>query len=224
MYFSYLSGRSEKDPSKGWYEGELWFFDFYVIPLARKLEECGVFGVSSDEYLNYALQNRNEWERKGRDVSQDMLASATKEAEKCGLLDTIEEADDTDEDTVEEVLSSKETEVLGKDVGYAAVKDESQNSETSTLSLNASSSTNSFSLRQIKAPPGRLGIVIDTTAEGPVVHSVQSASPMRLKLFAGDVITSIDGVETSSLSSEAVAALLSVKADQERCFLVARHG
>jgi len=152
------------------------------------------------------------------------LASATKEAEKCGLLDTIEEADDTDEDTVEEVLSSKETEVLGKDVGYAAVKDESQNSETSTLSLNASSSTNSFSLRQIKAPPGRLGIVIDTTAEGPVVHSVQSASPMRLKLFAGDIITSIDGVETSSLSSEAVAALLSVKADQERCFLVARHG
>jgi len=77
---------------------------------------------------------------------------------------------------------------------------------------------------QIKAPPGRLGIVIDTTVEGPVVHSVQSASPMRLKLFAGDVITSIDGVETSGLSSEAVSALLSVKADQERCFLVARHG
>jgi hypothetical protein len=29
-------------------------FDNYVIPLARKLKECNVFGVSSDEYLNYA--------------------------------------------------------------------------------------------------------------------------------------------------------------------------
>lgn len=38
--------------------GELGFFDNYVIPLAKKLKECGVFGVSSDEYLNYALENR----------------------------------------------------------------------------------------------------------------------------------------------------------------------
>ena len=49
MYQAYLTGRAEKDPSAGWYKGELWFFDCYVIPLARKLKECGVFGVSSDE-------------------------------------------------------------------------------------------------------------------------------------------------------------------------------
>jgi len=24
--------------------------------------------VSSDEYLNYAIMNRNEWEKKGRDI------------------------------------------------------------------------------------------------------------------------------------------------------------
>ena len=57
-----------KDPSTNWYQGELWFYDNYIIPLAKKLEECGVFGVSSDEYLNYALANRQEWESKGRDV------------------------------------------------------------------------------------------------------------------------------------------------------------
>jgi len=54
-YDAYLNGRAEKDPSEGWYEGELGFFDFYIIPLAKKLEECGVFGVSSDECLNYAV-------------------------------------------------------------------------------------------------------------------------------------------------------------------------
>mmetsp|Transcript_41802 Transcript_41802/g.100699 ORF Transcript_41802/g.100699 Transcript_41802/m.100699 type:complete len:1172 (+) Transcript_41802:71-3586(+) len=66
MFTAYCTGRSNKDPTQGWYEGELWFFDNYVIPLAHKLKECGVFGVSSDEYLNYALANRSEWEKKGK--------------------------------------------------------------------------------------------------------------------------------------------------------------
>lgn len=74
---------------------------FSVIPLARKLETCGVFGVSSDEYLNYALNNRKsrllacilgmvsyfgsltsrspcktgeEWAAKGKDLVREYLA------------------------------------------------------------------------------------------------------------------------------------------------------
>jgi hypothetical protein len=57
MYKAYKAGRLDKDPSEGWYQGELGFFDFYIIPLARKLFTCGVFGVSSDEFLNYAEIN-----------------------------------------------------------------------------------------------------------------------------------------------------------------------
>jgi 3'5'-cyclic nucleotide phosphodiesterase len=68
MMVAYHACRSLKDPTSNWYEGELWFFDNYIIPLAKKLKECGVFGVASDEYLNYALQNRTEWESKGREV------------------------------------------------------------------------------------------------------------------------------------------------------------
>lgn len=68
MWMAYREGRSDKDPLEGWYQGELWFFDNYVIPLAMKLKECGVFGVSSAEYLNYAKENRDEWERKGQEV------------------------------------------------------------------------------------------------------------------------------------------------------------
>ena len=30
-YKAYLEGRAEKDPSEGWYQGELGFFDFYVV-------------------------------------------------------------------------------------------------------------------------------------------------------------------------------------------------
>jgi 3'5'-cyclic nucleotide phosphodiesterase len=68
MYTAYLAGRAVTDPSNGWYEGELWFFDNYIIPLAKKLKTCGVFGVSCDEFLDYALDNRVEWEAKGRDI------------------------------------------------------------------------------------------------------------------------------------------------------------
>jgi len=67
-YKAYKSGRSDVDPSINWYKGEIGFFDFYVIPLAKKLDNCGVFGVSSHEYLNYATANRDEWKREGEQL------------------------------------------------------------------------------------------------------------------------------------------------------------
>lgn len=69
---SYTEGRVEKDPSESWYEGEIGFFDFYIIPLAKKLKDCGVFGVSSHEYLDYALKNREEWVLRGKEVVAEM--------------------------------------------------------------------------------------------------------------------------------------------------------
>jgi hypothetical protein len=40
--------------------------------LAKKLKDCGVFGVSSYEYLNYAELNRAEWEAKGQAIVEEM--------------------------------------------------------------------------------------------------------------------------------------------------------
>jgi hypothetical protein len=74
LYQAYFEGRSETDPSRGWYQGEMGFFDFYIIPLARKLDTCGVFGVSSHEYLDYALKNRREWEEKGEEIVERYVA------------------------------------------------------------------------------------------------------------------------------------------------------
>jgi hypothetical protein len=76
---AYRDGRAEQDPSEGWYQGEIGFFDFYIIPLAKKLKDCGVFGVSSDEYLKYAEQNRQEWEERGKEVVEEMVENLTTE-------------------------------------------------------------------------------------------------------------------------------------------------
>jgi 3'5'-cyclic nucleotide phosphodiesterase len=54
LYLAHKTGRMAVDPSTFWYKGELGFFDNYVIPLAGKLRDCQVFGVSCDEFLNYA--------------------------------------------------------------------------------------------------------------------------------------------------------------------------
>jgi hypothetical protein len=79
LYRAYQMGRMESDPSESWYQGEMGFFDFYIIPLAKKLKDCGVFGVSSDEYLSYALQNRKEWERRGKTMVDEMVMALKQE-------------------------------------------------------------------------------------------------------------------------------------------------
>ena len=73
LHLAFRQGRMGKDPSEFWYNGELGFFDNYIIPLAKKLKECNVFGVSSDECLNYALQNREEWKEKGQQIVDEMM-------------------------------------------------------------------------------------------------------------------------------------------------------
>jgi hypothetical protein len=41
-----------------------------------KLKDCGIFGVSSQEYLSYAIRNRQEWEVKGEGLVAIMAEKA----------------------------------------------------------------------------------------------------------------------------------------------------
>lgn len=70
---AYREGRGATDPKEKWYENEIGFFDFYIIPLAKKLRECGVFGTAEREYLDYALENRRRWEEEGREIAKNMI-------------------------------------------------------------------------------------------------------------------------------------------------------
>jgi len=97
MYKAFVDGRAENDPTAGWYKGELWFFDNYVIPLAKKLEECQVFGVSSDEYLLYAQANRDEWEKKGEKIVEEYAAEVKQKLEEAKLKEEFKEAGEDEE-------------------------------------------------------------------------------------------------------------------------------
>jgi PDZ domain-containing secreted protein len=202
MYFAYLQNRSKKDPSVGWYNGELWFFDNYVIPLANKLKECGVFGVSGDEYLGYAVQNRNEWKAKGHASVEAMKQCAVAKAKKMGLIhkditDDIEVASATMESIVEEGTEG------------------STPPEFEAVNLVISAGLEAGQ-RIVTAPPGKLGFAV----EGQVVYEVDSGSPLEGKLKAGDLIIAIDGVATQAMSPEDIATLILANEHQQRQFIV----
>mmetsp|Transcript_27767 Transcript_27767/g.64985 ORF Transcript_27767/g.64985 Transcript_27767/m.64985 type:complete len:1198 (+) Transcript_27767:98-3691(+) len=94
MYSAYSAGRTTENPAEGWYEGELGFFDTYIIPLAKKLDECGVFGVASSEYLSYAERNRMEWEDKGKFIVEEYLQEYKAASDAVASKDTIMEDDE----------------------------------------------------------------------------------------------------------------------------------
>jgi hypothetical protein len=48
-------------------------FKSRILPLAQSVRACGVFGAVSDQYMNYAEQNRREWEQKGKETVQGYL-------------------------------------------------------------------------------------------------------------------------------------------------------
>ena len=73
---AYRAGGRSNDPSTTWYQEELEFFDSFVIPLAERLRECGVFGAAGGEYLTYALSNRTEWEAKGEIEIRNYISRA----------------------------------------------------------------------------------------------------------------------------------------------------
>jgi class 3 adenylate cyclase len=70
-------GRDNNDPYDSWYHRELWFFDHKVIPLASKLQQCGVFGpLGGDEFCIYAQKNREKWANEGEKLSRKMVRRA----------------------------------------------------------------------------------------------------------------------------------------------------
>jgi len=70
--------------------------------------------------------------------------------------------------------------------------------------------------RECYAPPGKLGVVIDSTSRGPVVHEVKGGSPLEGIVFPGDRIIAIDGEDTKTLPASMVTKIMAAKKDQQR--------
>lgn len=76
--------------------------------------------------------------------------------------------------------------------------------------------------RDCFAPPGKLHIVIHSTKDGPAVHIVKDGSSLAGEIFPGDIIISVDNIDTRTCSAEEVMKMMASKGDQERKITVLR--
>ena len=70
--------------------------------------------------------------------------------------------------------------------------------------------------REIVAPAGKLGIIIDTSSQGPIVHSVKTASVLEGLVFEGDLIIALDDEDTSAWSAHNLTKLVASRSKFER--------
>ena len=69
-------------------------------------------------------------------------------------------------------------------------------------------------LYDVFAPSGPLGIVVDTTKDGPVVHSLKSTSPLLGLVSPGDLIVGLDDMDTRSMTAATLTRLMAKRSHQ----------
>jgi hypothetical protein len=69
-------------------------------------------------------------------------------------------------------------------------------------------------LYDVFAPSGPLGIVVDTTRDGPVVHSMKPTSPLLGLITPGDLIVGLDDMDTRSMTAATLTRLMAKRAHQ----------
>lgn len=75
------------------------------------------------------------------------------------------------------------------------------------------------------APPGKLGVVIDTPDDNaPVVHAVKDTSPIVDQVRVGDKLVAVDDEDVRAMTAIKVSKLISKKSTQEtRKLTIIRH-
>jgi hypothetical protein len=97
----------------------------------------------------------------------------------------------------------------------------SPSTDSSSLELNSYSGRppkglHSIVCRDCFAPPGKLKIVIHSTKDGPAVHTVKAGSSLEGHIFPGDLIISVDNVDTRSYTAEQVMKMMTARTKFER--------
>ena len=67
---------------------------------------------------------------------------------------------------------------------------------------------------EIKVPPGPLGILIDSSKDGPIIHEVKEKSPLLHLVEPGDIILTVDGADVRNKTGLQLAHWISAKPNQ----------
>ena len=74
LRYAHVLGRGG-DPQVRWFENQIGFLESYLLPLARRLEDTGVFGEGAvaQSFARTVEANRDTWLVEGQDVTDDII-------------------------------------------------------------------------------------------------------------------------------------------------------
>ena len=76
---------------------------------------------------------------------------------------------------------------------------------------------------EVRAPPGKLGMVVDTPNGGvPVVRAIRTDSVLHGSVLVGDRLISVDNKDVTSMTALEVSSLISLKQHQHRLLVFCR--
>lgn len=160
--------------------------------------------ASYQTYDNYSLDDGIATKASYND--DDAAMSVTSGPMKMNLYDLSRYYDSDDNETVEVSVGDNGTVISGLTLEEKGADAKPSDDEV---------------VRTCQAPAGKLGIIIDTTKYGPVVHEVKAGSPLDGVIFKGDRIIGIDDIDTTKLSATKVTKIMAEKCNEERKLVVA---
>eukprot|EP00536_Pseudo-nitzschia_multiseries_P001563 jgi/Psemu1/294456/fgenesh1_pm.19_\ len=96
--------------------------------------------------------------------------------------------------------------------------DDDDDDKNSPVAEHSPTQSNAISY-DVFAPPGALGIVVDTTEKGCVVYSLKKSSPMQGLMNRGDLIIGLDNFDVRNMNAASLTKLMAKKSKQaERKF------
>uniref|UniRef100_A0A7R9WUR4 Uncharacterized protein n=1 Tax=Craspedostauros australis TaxID=1486917 RepID=A0A7R9WUR4_9STRA len=70
---AHVQGR-EDNPQHGWFGNQIGFLENYLLPLARRLEDIGIFGeVDGGQFVRNVEANRDRWMKEGMQVTTNIV-------------------------------------------------------------------------------------------------------------------------------------------------------
>ena len=173
--------------------------------------------INSDYYQDVA--NNSKKDALERKVDVQNHEKATQIYSAVSILPSKE--------TLEHMQELKKTTIFRKQTTYTSIdstKSESSSGCTQNMALTHSDESISryshISQRRITLvlPPGKAGILLSNCVDkkGTIISEVSTSSPLFQKVFEGDRIVQIDGVDVSRMTVSKLASLMADKKDMSR--------
>ena len=132
---------------------------------------------------------------------------------KLGLLGQADFAADDDHSFEEQFAE------LDNDIRSTQKYDTNQQQQANN-NTNGGTMSNRVKPFEVRAPPGKLGMVVDTPNGGvPVVRAIKADSVLNGSVQVGDRLISVDHVNVTSMSALEVSNLISLKQHQQRLLI-----